>query len=390
MQLQKDEVFGAGKPVSANRAPDAMGTASPEKVRIIRRSEMPFVSHVVVDGVEHLLGQHRDLRRNEFLASFMPEQSRLGIAWVHLKPGEILSTHVHPIESMILICEGEAEFIGDFRCSLAAGDIVAVPRGAKHGFRGTGAIGFHGLSIQFEQRGLYEDPANALVNFLARASAATARPDEPEPEEPSLHTLLRKNEEFVAKFHDNLLFKLMSQGCFEHPDTKRLFFDYFQRWSNHFQRAMLVKTALCEDPAFVQVFRKHFAEELNHDQALRDDRKSASARWDAVLEAVCAWFPSRMLSSGHEEQIVIMNMVVEAVAIVFYHHACPALDPNKEMSHFHAHDGVDVDHQKLGLPLLENLSAHQYARLLQVQAEAWSMSEALFRRLGELTSGAAT
>src|SRR5581483_3992540 len=107
-------------------------------------------------------------------------------------------------------------------------------------------------------------------------------------------------------------------------------------------------------------------------------------RWDAVLEAACSWFPSKMMTTDLYEQIVIMHLCVEAVAVVFYKFARPALDPENKSSHFKAHDGVDIEHEKMGLEFLEGLPLAQYRRLMVVQREAWSMSETLFGRLGEL------
>ena len=361
---------------------EAIKETSPSEVQIIRRLEIPSIDSVVVEGVRHFLGDQRDFRRNQTLAKFIPENARLAIAWVRLKPGEVLSVHVHPIESMILICEGSAEFNGDFDDSISTGDAVIVPRGARHGFRGTGPTGFVGLSIQFENQGLYEDPKNALVKFEAPSKVmnlTALRSDEA-----TIDGLVKQNEIYKERFHNNLLFRLMSSGHFKSETVRSTFLEYFQGWSNQFQKAMLLKTALCDDPRFKPVFRKHFVEELGHDQALARDRKTASTRWDAVLEATCSWFPSKMIAGDLYEQIVIMHLCVEAVAVVFYKFATPALDPDGKSSHFRAHEGVDVEHEKLGLEFLEGLSSAQYRRLLNVQAEAWSMSEALFGRLGQL------
>ena len=363
-------------------AAKASGVSHPSQVQIIRQMDIPSIDSVVVDGVRHFLGDQRDFRRNKILAGFIPENARLAIAWVRLKPGETLNVHVHPIESMILICEGNAEFNGDFNEPIAAGDAVIVPRGARHGFRGTGPSGFSGLSIQFENQGLYENPQDALVKFESMPKLMSLAI--PPQDEASFEALIKHNAIYKKRFHDNLLFRLMSSGRFADETTKALFLDYFQVWSNQFQKAMLLKTAFCDDPRFTPVFRKHFLEELGHDQALSRDRKSTTTRWDAVLEAACSWFPSKMMATDLYEQIVVMHLCVEAVAVVFYEFARPALDPENKSSHFRAHDGVDIEHEKLGLEFLEGLSSPQYRRLMNIQREAWSMSETLFARLGEL------
>ncbi len=350
-------------------------------VKIIRRSELSSLSHVFVDGKRYLLGDHRDFYSHPYLAKFIPEQARLGIAWVCLKAGEVLETHVHPIESMILICEGEVEFRGDFRCALSAGDIVAVPRGARHGFCGIGNNGFRGISIQFEQRGIYEDPQNALTKFVEKTHTLKLGVDL---EPPSLQKLVARNNWHKEVFCENFLFRLISSGHFSDESVRQKFLAYFQIWSNQFQKAMHLKMALCDDPVFIPIFRRHFMEELNHDQVLTEDRKGAVAAWDAVLDATASWFPNKMLTASVLEKIVIMHLCVEAVAVVFYKFARPALDPENKMRHFRDHNGVDEVHEQLGVELLWGLSQDHYKRLIHVQDEAWAMSEALFCRPGEL------
>jgi len=66
---------------------------------------------------------------------------------------------------MIIITSGKARLTGDNPCVVTEGDIICVPRNTKHGFIGDGPNGFWGLSIQFEERGLYEEPDKALVMF---------------------------------------------------------------------------------------------------------------------------------------------------------------------------------------------------------------------------------
>jgi len=208
---------------------------------------------------------------------------------------------------------------------------------------------------------------------------------------PSLGILIRRNEQFKKDFKQNSLFKLMESGYFDTEEKRQSFLAYFQIWSNYFQKTMLLKTALCEDSNFTPMFYQHFEEEYGHDQMLIKDRtkvrsdRKVNVKKDAILEALCNWFLSKMLSLTPYEQIVVMNLCVEAVAAVFYKFAKPAIDPTNQLKHFQAHDGeIDVHHEKMGLSLLENLTISQYSRLFEVQEDAWAMCEALMERLGEL------
>jgi quercetin dioxygenase-like cupin family protein len=59
-------------------------------------------------------------------------------------PGRGAPTHLHTVEEIITIVEGQAEFwIGDKREQATAGQSVLVPAGCKHGFRNTGDSTLH-------------------------------------------------------------------------------------------------------------------------------------------------------------------------------------------------------------------------------------------------------
>ena len=200
----------------------------------------------------------------------------------------------------------------------------------------------------------------------------------------SLELLVRRNNNFKENFKKNPLFKLMKTGYF-HSDSKReKFLDYFQIWSNYFQKTMLLKTALCDDSSFSPLFYQHFVEEFGHDQMLTKDRSNVHFKKDALLEAICNWFLSKTISWSPYEQIVAMNLCVEGSAIIFYSFAKSSIDPNNQLRHFQAHDDIDLDHEAMGLTLLESLSPLQYSRLFEVQEDTWAMINCLMKRIGEL------
>ena len=134
-------------------------------VTIIPRSDVRAVTEVFEDGERHFLGEQRDFRRHPLLAEFLAETVRVGIAWVRLGPGQTLEPHGHPTRSMILVCRGSGVLLDNGEKPLNEGDIVLVPAGYPHGFRGLDPDGVEGLSIQFEGLGLYEDVENPRVKF---------------------------------------------------------------------------------------------------------------------------------------------------------------------------------------------------------------------------------
>ena len=201
---------------------------------------------------------------------------------------------------------------------------------------------------------------------------------------PSLDLLIKRNNNFKENFKKNQIFKLMDTGYFCLEGKREKFLSYFQVWSNYFQKAMLLRTALCDDPNFIPIFYQHLTEEFGHDRMFNKERSAVNVRKDAILEALCNWFLSKMLSFSPYEQVVVMNLCLEAAAVVFYGRARSIIDPDDQFEHFQAHHEVDVAHEEMGLSLLKNLPALQYERLFKVQEDAWAMCEALIHRLSEL------
>jgi quercetin dioxygenase-like cupin family protein len=136
-----------------------------EKLTIIHRADIRMITSIVENGETEFLGEQRDFRRHPLLAEFLSDRARLGIAWVRLGPGQVLAPHQHPIRSMILLCRGRGTLLDNGESPLIEGDVVIVPSMYLHGFRGEGPDGVEGLSIQFEERGLYEDENKPLVTF---------------------------------------------------------------------------------------------------------------------------------------------------------------------------------------------------------------------------------
>ena len=62
--------------------------------------------------------------------------------WV--APGTGAPTHVHPVEEVLTVREGEAEmWMDQQRLILTAGQSLIVPAGRKHGFRNSGTTTLH-------------------------------------------------------------------------------------------------------------------------------------------------------------------------------------------------------------------------------------------------------
>lgn len=61
-----------------------------------------------------------------------------------IAPGNGAPTHVHPVEEVLTVRQGEAEmWLDDARVTVGQGQSLIVPAGRKHGFRNCGAATLH-------------------------------------------------------------------------------------------------------------------------------------------------------------------------------------------------------------------------------------------------------
>lgn len=353
-----------------------------DSVRIIRRAEIPSLNSVRLGAADHSLGVLKDFRRHPALRSFIPENARPAMSWVSLKRGEVLTPHVHPIDSMILICKGSVLSLGEVQAQLHEGDILIVPRGHAHGFQGTGTDGFWGISMQFEQRGLYEEADEPLVQFLDATVGTLAT----ETSILSFPELMERNEILVGEFERNSLFALVKSGYLAEKEKRERFLSYFQVWSNFFQKMVLARVLFCEEGNFSQVAERHLIEEFGHNRKLQKSRGNTKAPWDALLEATSAWFASKMSTLDDASKWVLVHFVVEVSADIFYKHTSPVFKTSTVEDHFSLHQHLDHDHSQLGIELVQNLRAEEYMKLGEVQWQGWQMLNEMFSRIATLVS----
>jgi quercetin dioxygenase-like cupin family protein len=347
-------------------------------MQIVRREAIPTLRTVNIDDVEHNLGILKDFRAHPALAAFLPPDARLAMSWVRLEPNERLETHVHPIESMIVVANGEGRTLGDLEAPFSDGDVILIPRGCHHGFVGAGDWGFWALSVQFEARGLYEDPAHALVRFLGDTSVPEAIG------EPSLEMLLEQSRLHCEAHRRNPIFALLQSGRLDDPQRRFRLLDAVQTWSNWFQRVIQARAAFTEDPRFAPLAQQHLAEERGHNAQLATDRGGrADVPWDPLLEAMASWFAWKMVTLDAAEKTVLIHLVLEAAGATFHAFAQPIMARYGETEYFALH-GVDDEHEAMAREHLTGLAPENYRRLLRVHKEGWDVFNALCARMAAL------
>ena len=348
------------------------------EVTLVTRDNIPSMRTIEVDGVEHWLGHVKDFTKNKSLTNFLPNDNRISMAWVRLEAGEELEEHVHPVDSMILMCEGGATTTGDVKVDMGAGDILLVPPGKLHGFKGATPNGFWGLSLQFDSRGLYENMDDPWATFLPESISDESKA------KGIAEQLFDLNEEYMERFDKHRLFALVNKGLLDKPGAEKRFLDCFQVWSNYFQKMVIARVMTLQDQQFEDLAWLHLVEELGHNRDLAKKRSDLQLVFDPILESTSAWFASKMDTIGEVEKVVLVHLVVEASATFFYKHIHPAMASTKSAEHFEVHNVVDEDHVEMGYEFLRHLKLTEGDKLFEIQRQGWSMLMVLMGRIADL------
>ncbi|MGX6960698.1 MAG: hypothetical protein ACIPMY_05785 [Rickettsia endosymbiont of Pentastiridius leporinus] len=196
-----------------------------------------------------------------------------------------------------------------------------------------------------------------------------------------IENLILENEKYKEKFKENRLFKIKLEN--KHHRDK--FLDYFQIWSNEFQKMVLARVVFSEQKEFIKLAWEHLLDEFGHNIELSQARKNSADPQDPVFEALGSWFTLKMMTLGDSERVVLVHLVIESCATIFYEKlGAIFLNCEKSEKHFKTHTHLDPEHEQMGIDLLKKLNINDPA-LLETQEKGWNMIEALFTRLAELT-----
>lgn len=343
-----------------------------ERVHVVAKATIPPIHEVEEGGEIHSLGELRDFRWSDQLRSFMPSPDDLSISWVQLADGETLAPHRHPTQSMMVFYAGAGQMLGDRQGAVKEGDVVVVPAGREHGFRG-GPGGLYALSIQFG-KGLYTDPGAPRVHFSTEAD--------------SFDALLAYNEERVVEFTKRPIFELFLDGTLDDAKRRKVFMDTLQIWVDGNQMLLFSRQATTRDPAYERVFLEHMREELGHEVMHRNraDGTGHDAKVrDPIMEAITNWFAYQMYVLDNAEKTAIIHLVIERASAAYHRRARPALAKYLNEEYFEVHVDADDGHAAMGENLLRQAAPRSYASLRRIIGEAWDMIGAMTDRVEQVT-----
>jgi quercetin dioxygenase-like cupin family protein len=99
---------------------------------------------IVIDPKDTPSEQWRPGVETRMLVSASNGAAQLCVLEQWIAPGAGAPSHLHPVEEILTVREGEAEmWIDEQRVTVSTGQSLIVPAGRKHGFRNSGTATLH-------------------------------------------------------------------------------------------------------------------------------------------------------------------------------------------------------------------------------------------------------
>lgn len=164
----------------------------------------------------------------------------------------------------------------------------------------------------------------------------------------------------------NKFFKALRAGELENMEWVRQL--WFQ--SDGYTRALSLRSALCEDARFKEVFAQHAREEILHPfQLLRWMEKEGFdiTRFGTPTpetKACITLCKNAATELSPELQVLILNVLMEGAGLTFYTEVIKEVSKRRPGKfhgpYWHIHQEVDDIHMGLGVPLIGELSPQQF------------------------------
>lgn len=202
----------------------------------------------------------------------------------------------------------------------------------------------------------------------------------------NLETLIQENRAHCKQYEQqSKLMRLINDDAMQVAENRAHLLDCIQVFSDYFQKTVMLRSVFCGNAQFSPVVQDHLQEEFGHNTDLMRDRKFRNPVWDPVLEATAAWFAWSMLNMDNDEKTVVVHLVMESSANIFFVAADKVMQQYGETTYFHIHADLDEGHEQMGIDLLRDLTQTRYARLIEVHNQAWDMMNTACDRMAILT-----
>lgn len=202
-----------------------------------------------------------------------------------------------------------------------------------------------------------------------------------------LKKILEKNKVFISDYKKSKLLSLINSKHMGNKDAREKLLDCIQVFSNHFQKVVMLRQIFCEDKNYLAVSTQHLMEEFGHNLLLEKDRNSRPLLWDPILEASASWFTWKMMTLDNDEKTLLIHLVLESSACVFFQIAHQIMTQYSETNYFATHAEADEEHERMATDILSNIPPSKIERLLLVQEQGWGMLNTVCDRIAGIVSG---
>ena len=203
----------------------------------------------------------------------------------------------------------------------------------------------------------------------------------------SVATLLAYNTAMLEEHKKLRCFEFFTDGTLDDPAKREVFLACLQALARHFQTIIFTRQAHCADDRFGSLFMRHLREEIGHDEVLRQDRGRSDDIWDPVIEAVGAWFASRMSMLDNLEKMAVVHLVLESSGAHMGMLSKRTMPRYGSAKYFQLHDEVDDSHVAVAIEPLQNQSPESLARVRLVVGQAWQMMNTWCDRVTSIVLG---
>jgi hypothetical protein len=200
----------------------------------------------------------------------------------------------------------------------------------------------------------------------------------------TLEEIIKQNEACIETFKVSKLMQLIGSDLMTKAENRYKLLDCIQTFSNYFQRTLMLRTAFTDTTHFANLAQEHLDEEYGHNISLLQERANKPPKWDPILESGSAWFCWKMLTLDNTEKTLLIHLVLEGSANIFFTAANVVMQRYKTTNYFNVHAENDERHEALGFELLEGLTPKIYQNLALVQKQGWEVLIMTCDRIAEL------
>jgi hypothetical protein len=203
----------------------------------------------------------------------------------------------------------------------------------------------------------------------------------------TISELFEKNKLYMMEYEHSMLMQLIHSDKVNDVAARTEILDCIQTFSNYFQKAVMLRYVTTEHRPASLIAANHLDEEFKHNETLSKDRGHRPPKWDPILEATSSWFAWKMLTLDNIEKTVLMHLILETSADIFFRAADKVMQKFGETKYFAIHADVDEHHAAMGEKLLLNLSEAEYIRLGEILNFGWTMLTVACNRIATLAQG---